>query len=130
MLEEINNSLARTVELQSAWQTARSQIAPLRDQVLESAATHPYIDNSLVAEIAVPQAACLAQISIAAQTALAEVPWNAIGEAARGIGADAAFAAASVRKLHRLIYTLIRGIAATFDRHGSFPIHSMGCSPE
>jgi Predicted pPIWI-associating nuclease len=41
----------------------------------------PYIENSIVAEIASSQAARLAQISIAAQTALAEVPWNAIGEA-------------------------------------------------
>lgn len=82
MLAEINTSLTRVVERQSAWDAARSQLEGVRDQALESAANRARIENSLVSEVALQsQAAKLAETSVAAQRALAEVPWNAIGEA-------------------------------------------------
>ena len=82
MLDPINASLLHMAEAQFARAEVRSQIEALEDQVLESAATRARIENSLVSEFASRfQAATLAEISIAAQTALAEVPWNLIGEA-------------------------------------------------
>jgi hypothetical protein len=82
MLNQINASLLHVAEAQFARAEVRSQIEAIKDQVLESAATRARIENSLVSEFAFRfQAATLAEISIAAQTALAEVPWNSIGEA-------------------------------------------------
>jgi hypothetical protein len=82
ILEQINASLACAAGLQYAWDEIRSQTEVLRDQLFEATTMQARLENTFVSNLALrSQAASLAEISIAAQTALAEVPWNAIGDA-------------------------------------------------
>jgi hypothetical protein len=86
-LDEINASLARVAQVQSTWDEIGSQIDATKHGVLSSATIRARMEHSVVPEVALcSSAARLAEISIAAQTVLAEVPWNAIGQA---VGASA-----------------------------------------
>jgi hypothetical protein len=87
MLDEINVSLVRAAEVQSASDEIGRRINAATHGVLQSTTIRACMEHSLVPEVALRSStARLAEISIAARTALALVPWNAIDEAIRVSG--------------------------------------------
>jgi hypothetical protein len=84
LLDEITTSLAHVAALQCARETARSHVERVDDRVFASATTRLGMENARISSAALHSpAAPLAEITTAAHIALADIPWNTIGEAVR-----------------------------------------------